>query len=100
MGYLTNYSLRVIGQTDVDHEEQIGEASTYGSTYIFQEDCKWYDHEDDMRDYSKLYPELVFVLEGKGEDYDDIWIKYFKNGKMQSCYATISFEEFDETKLK
>src|ERR1700733_15663509 len=46
------------------------------------ESCKWYEHETDMIKYSKQYPELTFALKGEGEEAGDVWIKYFKNGKI------------------
>jgi hypothetical protein len=60
---------------------------------------KWYDHEIDMKELSKRFPEVIFKLHGKGEENDDMWNKYFKNGKMQSCYAFITYESFNENKL-
>lgn len=65
----------------------------------FAEKCKWYEHEEDMRRFSKLYPFILFELSGEGEESGDIWRKYFLNGKMQYCKSKIEFEPFDETKL-
>jgi hypothetical protein len=65
----------------------------------FSEPCKWYEHEDDMRKFSQLYPFILFELSGEGEESGDIWKKYFLNGKMKICSARIEFEPFDETKL-
>lgn len=62
--------------------------------------CKWYDHEEDMKIFSKRFPTIIFKLEGVGEEPGDLWVKYFKNGKMQKCIAIISYEEYDESKLK
>ena len=45
------------------------------------------------------HPTLLFELYGKGEDGEQ-WKKYFKNGKSFTTYATVTFEEFNETKLK
>jgi len=67
---------------------------------FFNESCKWYDHEINMRSISKDYPDTIFILEGEGEEAGDIWIKYFLNGKMQVAKAKITFEEFDPKKLK
>jgi len=61
---------------------------------------KWYTHEDDMKKLSKKYSNIIFVLEGVGQDDQDIWIKYFKDSKMQVCKAKITFDEYDENKLE
>jgi hypothetical protein len=60
---------------------------------------KWYDHEKCMLEFSQLYPNFLFTLEGKGEEDDDIWKKYFVNGMVQIEYAEIQIAPFDESKL-
>ena len=65
----------------------------------FDQECKWYQHEDDMKRFSKLYPHILFELSGEGEESGDIWKKYFLNGKMQTCNVKMEFEPFDESKL-
>lgn len=66
----------------------------------FAEETKWYEHEEHMRAISKEYPDVIFQLNGEGEESGDVWIKYFVNGKMQKAAAKITFDEFDEKKLK
>lgn len=61
---------------------------------------KWYSHDEDLKAFSLKHPDIVFEIKGYGEDNGDIWVKYFKNGKCQECPAIISFEKFDEKKLK
>lgn len=110
MGYNTYYDLKVYkGEktiqeilSELNAEGKFSHLDYYavddnGNSY---EPCHWYDHELDMKGVSKIYPDTVFVLHGEGEESDDIWNKYFKNGKMQSCYAVITFEDFDEGKLE
>ena len=63
-------------------------------------ETKWYEHETDVKSVSTEYPDVIFALIGDGEDSGDQWIKYFKNGKMQICRAKITFDDFDESKLK
>lgn len=64
------------------------------------ESCKWYDHEQDLLEFSEKHPDTLFLLEGEGEEAGDIWKTYFKNGKMQTTRAKLVFEEYDESKLK
>jgi hypothetical protein len=66
----------------------------------YRDSCKWYDHEADMLAFSKRFPDVLFELSGEGEEACDMWRKYFKNGKMQSCPAQITYEPFDESKLR
>jgi len=64
------------------------------------ESIEWYDHESEMKAFSKRFPDVVFTLHGQGEESGDIWVKYFKNGKMQKVEAQIVFAKFDEGQLK
>ena len=63
----------------------------------FSYDTKWYNFEDDMREYSKQYPEIIFQVLCEGEDFGDYRTCYFQNGKMQEVRVTI--EPFDVEKL-
>lgn len=65
-----------------------------------QDESKWYDHQEDLKAFSQKYPQHLFILKGKGEESGDIWMKYFLNGKVQVANAVITFEEFNEAKLK
>ena len=63
------------------------------------DECKWYNNEDDMLLLSKEFPDVLFKLHGEGQDNEDIWDKYFMNGKMQYCPAEIMYPPFDRAKL-
>lgn len=100
MGYYTEYDLEVInGDNTVDYKAEVGKASKYNATDIFEEEIKWYDYEEDMIAFSKKCPTVIFKLMGEGEESGDSWIQYFKNGKSQRCDAIITFPDFDESKL-
>jgi hypothetical protein len=60
---------------------------------------KWYDHTEDMCRLSKEYPNVLFILTGKGEEPEDMWVKYFMNGKVQVENAVITYGKFDPKKL-
>lgn len=64
------------------------------------EECKWYNHEDELKNFSKKYPAYVFTLKGEGEESGDIWVKYFLNGKQQTANAKIIFDPLDINRLK
>lgn len=72
-----------------------------GPIQQFLEDkTKWYEHEEDMLKISNSFPTVLFKLKGEGEESGDLWIKYFKDGKVQRCMAKITFDEFDESKMR
>lgn len=62
--------------------------------------CKWYDHVRDMKELSLRLPGITFKLKGEGEEPGDLWYQYFRDGKTQLCKAKITFDEYDENKLK
>ena len=53
---------------------------------------KWYDHDDDMLELSRRYPNYYFILDGSGEERGDDWIAYYHNGKHQLCRAQITYD--------
>lgn len=104
MGYYTRYKLRVESTESDLIPEFLAECKN--ASYAIdakgnpEEETKWYEHEKDLMSFSKRHPEALFILSGEGEESGDIWLKYFKNGLMQTAKAIISFESYNETKLK
>ena len=85
-------------------EEIYDESVNYSaeSKYALSQDkaCEWEDHEKLLKYLSKKRPTFLYILQGEGESNGDMWIKYFKGGKMQFAPANITFDIFDETRLK
>ena len=90
------YDLEIIAQFRKENENANWALGSDGST---NGECKWYDHEDEMREFSKKHPDVLFTLKGEGEESGDMWYKYFKNGKMQVAHARIEYDDFDPEKL-
>ena len=65
----------------------------------FDDECKWYEHTEDMRKISEKYQNVIFSLYGNGEEDGDMWVKYFMNGKVQTEDAVITYADFDPKKL-
>ena len=116
MGYQTNYKLKIKNQEGEDvtkatlaslvekyaEDQDINFVLTIGLSEDgdTEEPLKGYEHEVNLHSFSKEHPDLLFKLSGEGEESSDIWDKYFKNGKMQKCYAVVVIPEFDESKMK
>ena len=90
MGYYTDYNLHTLdndGKVFMDEKLKAAmseENTVYGSRLIDMYDwdtCKWYEHEEEMRQFSKRFPDVVFKLSGEGEESGDIWVKYFKGSR-------------------
>lgn len=109
MGYRTYFEIEVIaeGLSDKAIQNQykkiakiIGDDNILDEHGRTEEDIKWYSYEEDMRKHSSKNRDILFLLSGQGEESTDLWKAYFLNGKMQSCPAIITYDEFDESKLK
>jgi len=111
MGYYTCFSLEVMNaDNSALHPESTAiiaklRDANENANYALNEDgttemdAKWYDYTDELREFSKLYPDALLVLYGDGENSDDFWYSYFRNGQMQCTPGRIEFDEFDEKKL-
>lgn len=104
MGYYTNYELNVIegGARLIEELRESNDDARYaldvnGET---SDSCRWYNHHQDLKEFSKKHPTALFELKGEGEESGDIWKVYFKDGKSQMCRAKIVFDDFDENLLK
>lgn len=102
MSYKTRFSLSVVNNFGDSFSEfaEFIESHRFYAIWNYNRLAKWKNHEADMRFLSKKFPSLIFKLEGMGESITDIWVKYFKEGKMQLCRAVISFEPFSEDELE
>lgn len=105
MGYYTDYNLTTENDEKyteyqmvsalLDINSDLGDPSnTFSFGEIFGWDSlKWYGHEKDLIELSKRFPEVLFTLEGHGEEKEDIWREYYRNGQIQWAPAQIIFDE-------
>ena len=54
----------------------------------------WYCHEIDMEEISRSFPNVTFVLEGKGDNLKDHWRKRFVNGMMSKSRPDVTWSDF------
>lgn len=98
MGYLTKYDLEVRGEWIPSEEEIVEQLGYINPDYfnwnvhyiddLFWEEMKWYDHDEDMLELSRRFPNgTVFTLYGKGEEDDDIWKTEYCNGDIICHYV-------------
>lgn len=96
MGYLTDYSLRIVphsyplevvgaalskatNSNDPDYDIEFIKALVDGDV----EGMKWYSAEEDMKALSKELPDVLFRLAGVGEEQGDEWVSFFLNGEVE-----------------
>ena len=100
MGYYTNHELEVPYENEGLIAALRGECE--GAKYAIddngstEQSTKWYEHEKDLRAFSKKHPDVLFILSGEGEEGGDLWREYYKAGKMQRCKAKISYDDYQE----
>lgn len=105
MGYYTSHRLNITGggkkfEIIEDLRESYEDANyAIDESGATEESCKWYSHDRDMIEFSKKYPESIFELSGQGEEPEDTWRHYFKNGKSKMIKARIVFDDFNEGDL-
>ena len=108
MGYYTTFKGSVSGPEDSlrrfkeDAEKGLTfsdydiEFSDFFDNYLrYGETMKWYSHEEDMIALSKKYPNVLFSLQGEGEEPGDIWKAWYRNGRSVTAKAQITFNEPD-----
>lgn len=102
MGYHTYFTIDWDGfEEDMDKEiHKILDSQDEFKYNLENNDATWYDHEKDMKELSIKFPLIVFELHGEGDESEDLWYKYFKNGKMQFAPVRLEYDEYDEYKLE
>ena len=95
MSYLTRFDLSVYSEVSGinDYEKLI--CDFIGIKYLFTEKVKWYDYDLDVKAFSKLYPNVLFVLFGECERNEDMWMLYVENGKSVEYKTEISYPQFN-----
>lgn len=97
MGYYTDYVLSAYRYPADADLKAVSAAIRHIDGGIFEEwndeewhsYAKWHSQDEDMYTLSIAFPHILFALHGNGEDADDLWIEYWKNGSMQHCHAEI-----------
>lgn len=112
MGYYTDFTLDIqekdrfgneLSALDVDLVEQevekmnVFESGNFGEGWYGN--AKWYDRDADMILLSKRFPDMIFFLEGDGEDSDDRWGNYYCGGKVMYNGIELVYHPFDQNKL-
>lgn len=111
MGYYTDYKLTATWNGEgKPSEEKIRELEAeIKKMNVFESWCsqeegwfvnaKWYEWDEDMSLLSQRMPEFLFLLEGYGEESDDIWAAYFLNGKAQYDVKEVIINPYDPEKM-
>lgn len=105
MGYLTSFSLTAeLPEGDLSNEMMDALKREIGERFCFlagNAKCgwdaydTWYGWKDDMTEFSRKFPNILFELHGNGDEFGDTWKAFFQNGKSQVHEAHIEYDDFD-----
>lgn len=105
MGYYTDFTLTVEGSGAIygrlmeekdrvtvsdDYELSLGKFLQYG-----QQEIKWYDYDKDMKSLSTRWPNILFILDGIGED-GKVWRAWYRNGRSAQVEPTFIPPDLDK----
>lgn len=113
MGYYTNYKLTVRASNDESEQQKkafydwADDTSFVFDGHIAPDELmqygyqsKWYDWREEMLEFSKRFPLLIFQLDGSGQEGEfDEWRAFFKNGKYFEQRAELNFPTPDFSRL-
>lgn len=91
MGYTTLYELEVRPSLPDNFPTMFKTVTGYSLDALSNE-CKWYDHDEDMCKLSAMYPNHMFILAGECEDSYDYWhwqAHYYRGNKSISMAKDI-----------
>jgi len=94
MGYFTYYKLEIYEEDkfpdgkplSFDQKQKLLTSSSCAKErevdmYIFDENIKWYSHNENMIEISKELSDYVFILYGDGEESEDNWKNVYYRGR-------------------
>jgi len=105
MGYRVCFMLQI--ENDLDNKilgeflDECDEAA-YALTEMgyTNNDTKWNSCMDDLKAFSKKYPDRLFSLYGDGGGSDNFSVGYAKNGKGYEMPGEVKYPKFNKQKLR
>lgn len=97
MGYYTNFTISLIEGDEEQYEQmlkELAEKTDYSEIEDEFFNAKWYDCEEDCIEISKKYPDILFQVDGDGEETPDFWSCRFKAGVPEHVECGIEKPEF------
>ena len=104
MGYYTEYDLNMMPWPCEDKEREIkaniiaridsidiSKVEDSDIEWFLSSEMKWYHYREDMLEVSKMFPDIMFILHGEGEDHDDMWYEYYCNGETERIEAELVY---------
>lgn len=104
MGYVTDFTVNANFSKIEEEKKELVELKVertlrnhgYSITLGYTFSGKWYDWRNDMIAISKEHPDVLFTVEGKGEESEDIWEAEFINGQHRTRTVKFVFPDWGE----
>ena len=87
---------QLIGEMN-DHISCLGFTHNRGFYRLYE--SKWVDRDEDMRSFSVKHPDILFKFEVDFPDIEKWFHMYVLNGKIQMCYAVVTYPQYDPENL-
>ena len=103
MGYYTYFNIQVEPEDEWKgiYESEMGGQllrDHFNDGGCGHEPEKWYEWEEEMAEFSRKWPNILFHLSGRGDNEDDWWTATFLNGKVH--YRRAEIPPFERSLLK
>src|SRR5579883_1292338 len=96
MGNISRFQLAITPDTKVLYKELDNEIGTeFSQSNLFDYYGKWYDHEDNMLEFSLKHPTYLFTLQVTPEYEGITWKEYYQNGKHYKVEPIIIWPRFN-----
>lgn len=87
MGYYTQFDITNNSEEVRSTIESVSEYTfSYGELH-----AKWYDWQRDVKLVSTMFPDTEICVEGIGEENEDVWKAFAKDGELHISKATLTF---------
>ena len=54
----------------------------------------WYCEQEEMTEFSRCFPNAVFIMSGEGEDMCDVWERQYKDGRVTQRVKNVSWGDW------
>ena len=89
MGYYTEFLISAHGPSADEAIDALQTTSGYSWDGELLQDAKWYDWDKNLASVSAAFPDVLFILDGMGEENPDIWRAWAMAGRVEQVTATI-----------
>jgi hypothetical protein len=76
-----------------------GRSARPGVVYAWHEQPATWEDLEDLKGFTKRFPEALFVLDSSGDEADLNWRAYYRDGREQLVWPQTTYAPFDESKL-